>query len=63
MISTQELTTVKNTRPPPDQVLVDIADYVCNYKIKNEQSFDTLCDDASTLYRTPVNKFMELLVP
>ena len=41
MTAAPELTTVKNTRPPPDQVLVDIADYVFNYKIQNEQTFDT----------------------
>src|SRR5262249_45332007 len=34
------LTTVKNTRPPPDQELVDIADYTCNYKVRKEETFD-----------------------
>src|SRR6186713_601461 len=28
-------------RPDPDKVLVDIADYVCNYEIKSEEAFDT----------------------
>ncbi|MFT4154354.1 bifunctional 2-methylcitrate dehydratase/aconitate hydratase [Parafilimonas sp.] len=30
-----------NERPQPDQVLVDIADYVLNYEIKNEQAWQT----------------------
>ena len=30
-----------NTRPDPDQVLVDIADYVCNYEIDSKEAFDT----------------------
>ena len=30
---------------------------------KQQEQILKLCDDASTLYRTPVNKFMELLVP
>jgi 2-methylcitrate dehydratase len=31
----------QNTRPEPDQVLVDIADYVCNYEINSDEAFDT----------------------
>ena len=30
-----------NTRPDPDQVLVDIADYVCDYEIDSREAFDT----------------------
>lgn len=30
-----------NTRPAPDQVLVDIADYVCDYEIESSEAFDT----------------------
>ena len=30
-----------NTRPEPDQVLVDIADYVCDYEIKSDEAYDT----------------------
>ena len=30
-----------NTRPDPDRVLVDIADYVCNYEIKSVEAYDT----------------------
>jgi 2-methylcitrate dehydratase len=29
------------TRPDPDQVLVDIADYVCNYEIHSEEAYRT----------------------
>ncbi len=32
---------VSNVRPEPDRVLVDIADYVCDYKIKSADAFDT----------------------
>ncbi|NAW50047.1 bifunctional 2-methylcitrate dehydratase/aconitate hydratase [Elizabethkingia argentiflava] len=32
---------ILNERPQPDQVLVDIADYVLNYKIKNELAWKT----------------------
>ena len=28
-------------RPPPDQVLVDIADYVCHYEIDSEEAYTT----------------------
>ncbi|MGH8397905.1 MAG: MmgE/PrpD family protein, partial [Gammaproteobacteria bacterium] len=28
-------------RPDPDKLLVDIADYVCNYKIKSEEAYAT----------------------
>jgi 2-methylcitrate dehydratase len=30
-----------NVRPDPDKVLVDIADYVCDYEIKSAEAFDT----------------------
>jgi 2-methylcitrate dehydratase len=30
-----------NVRPQPDQVLVDIANYVCNYQIKSIEAYDT----------------------
>ena len=30
-----------NTRPEPDQVLVDIADYVCDYQIDSVEAYDT----------------------
>ena len=30
-----------NHRPEPDQVLVDIADYVCNHPITSEAALDT----------------------
>jgi 2-methylcitrate dehydratase len=30
-----------NLRPPPDQVLVDIARYVCQYEIDSEEAYDT----------------------
>lgn len=32
---------ISNVRPDPDQVLVDIADYVCDYEIKSEEAYDT----------------------
>jgi 2-methylcitrate dehydratase len=32
---------ISNVRPQPDKVLVDIADYVCNYDIKSDEAFDT----------------------
>ncbi len=32
---------VSNVRPDPDKVLVDIADYVCDYEIKSDEAFDT----------------------
>jgi 2-methylcitrate dehydratase len=32
---------ISNVRPDPDKVLVDIADYVCDYKIKSDEAFDT----------------------
>ncbi len=32
---------VSNVRPGPDKVLVDIADYVCDYEIKSDEAFDT----------------------
>jgi 2-methylcitrate dehydratase len=32
---------ISNVRPKPDQVLVDIADYVVNYKIKSALAFET----------------------
>ncbi len=30
-----------NTRPEPDQVLTDIADYVCDYTIDSQEAYDT----------------------
>ncbi len=30
-----------NNRPAPDQVLVDIADYVCDYDVKSYEAYDT----------------------
>ncbi len=30
-----------NTRPAPDQVLVDIADYVCDYVVDSDEAYDT----------------------
>ena len=30
-----------NTRPEPDQVLVDIANYVCDYEVNSSEAFDT----------------------
>lgn len=32
---------ISNERPQPDQVLVDIADYVLNYKIENKLAWET----------------------
>jgi 2-methylcitrate dehydratase len=32
---------LSNVRPGPDKVLVDIADYVCDYDIKSDEAFDT----------------------
>lgn len=32
---------ISNERPPADQVLVDIADYVLNYKIESEKALET----------------------
>lgn len=32
---------ISNVRPDPDRVLVDIADYVCDYEIKSAEAFDT----------------------
>ncbi|AOB32140.1 2-methylcitrate dehydratase [Bordetella sp. H567] len=32
---------ISNVRPEPDQVLVDIADYVLNYEIKSELAYET----------------------
>lgn len=32
---------IPNVRPAPDKVLVDIADYVCDYDIESEEAFDT----------------------
>ena len=29
------------TRPDPDQVLVDIADYVCNYFVDSKEAYST----------------------
>lgn len=32
---------ISNIRPAPDQVIVDIANYVADYEIKSEEAFDT----------------------
>jgi len=32
---------LSNVRPEPDKVLIDIADYVCNYEITSEEAFET----------------------
>jgi len=32
---------ISNVRPAPDQVLVDIADYVCDYRIDSAEAYDT----------------------
>ena len=37
MVNSVEL----NTRPAPDRVLVDIADYVCDYEIDSVEAYDT----------------------
>ncbi len=33
--------TISNVRPEPDQVLVDIADYVLNYEVKSQLAYET----------------------
>ncbi len=33
--------TKENVRPPPDKVIVDIADYVANYKIDSDEAYAT----------------------
>ena len=37
---------IDNARPQPDQVLVDIADYVLNYEIRSEEAYDTAGEDS-----------------
>jgi 2-methylcitrate dehydratase len=32
---------ISNVRPDPDKVLVDIAQYVCNFEIKSREAYDT----------------------
>ncbi len=32
---------ISNVRPDPDKVLVDIADYICDYEIKSTEAYDT----------------------
>jgi 2-methylcitrate dehydratase len=32
---------ISNVRPQPDQVLVDIADYVCDYTVESAEAYDT----------------------
>ena len=32
---------ISNVRPAPDKVLVDIADYVCNFEIKSDEAYKT----------------------
>ena len=34
-------TNISNVRPDPDRVLVDIADYVCDYEINSDEAYDT----------------------
>ena len=34
-------TAVSNVRPDPDKVLVDIAEYVTQYKIESPEAYDT----------------------
>ena len=31
---------ISNVRPAPDQVIVDIANYVADYEIKSDEAFD-----------------------
>src|SRR3974390_2243606 len=33
--------SIANVRPAPDNVLVDIASYVCDYPIKSKEAYDT----------------------
>ena len=33
--------SISNVRPEPDRVLVDIADYVTNYKVTSSEALDT----------------------
>jgi len=32
--------SVRNIRPKPDTVLVDIADYVCKYEIQSNEAYE-----------------------
>jgi len=32
---------ISNVRPKPDKVLVDIADYVCDYKVVSKEAYAT----------------------
>lgn len=32
---------ISNIRPEPDKVLVDIADFVCDYEVKSDEAYDT----------------------
>jgi 2-methylcitrate dehydratase len=34
---------ISNVRPKPDQVMLDIADYVLNYQVQSELAYDTAC--------------------
>jgi len=34
-------TRISNVRPKPDKVLTDIADYVCDYRIRSREAYDT----------------------
>ena len=36
-----------NNRPEPDQVLVDIANYVCDYEIDSTEAYDTARNSAN----------------
>src|SRR5262245_18616367 len=34
---------ISNVRPKPDQVMLDIADYVLNYQVQSDLAYDTAC--------------------
>ena len=47
---------ISNVRPDPDQVLVDIADYVLNYEIQSGLAYETARNcliDTCLLYTSP----------
>src|SRR5689334_22118923 len=62
---------VSNVRPNPDQVLVDIVDYVVDYKVNNKQAIDsarlvltdTLACALEALDSRECMKLVEPLVP
>ena len=35
------MAAISNVRPQPDQVLVDIADYVLGYEVKSDLAYET----------------------